>query len=127
MGYLKAFDGRFEEDVFISYAHADDDVFGPEPRGWVSQLHLDLRRRVAFYLGLPKGSEPSLWRDSEIRTNEDFEAKIRGRLAKTATLLSVISKNFFDRPWCLKELETFDDFAKRTLGLVIPPKEKWGS
>jgi TIR domain-containing protein len=124
MGYLQTFDSRFEEDVFISYAHHDDDAFGREPRGWVSQLHMDLKNRVTAYLGVPKGSEPSLWRDSEIRTNEDFDEKIRGRLGKTATFLSVISPSFLGRDWCLKELAAFEDFAKETLGLLIQ-EGKW--
>lgn len=35
MGYVAGFD----EDVFISYAHNDDDVFAPEQWGWVTRLH----------------------------------------------------------------------------------------
>ncbi len=87
MGYLQAFDDRFEQDVFISYAHHDDDTFGKEPRGWVSQLHMDLTGRVtARHLGVANGFEPSLWRGSEIRTYEDFDAKILGRTGENGYL-----------------------------------------
>jgi hypothetical protein len=47
MGYVAGFD----EDVFISYAHNDDDVFAPEQWGWVTRLHQDLEQRVRNHLG----------------------------------------------------------------------------
>jgi hypothetical protein len=110
----------FEEDVFISYAHNDDDQYGREKRGWVAQLHADLEERVKYYLGQP----PRLWRDSEIRNNDDFDRKIKGRLPKTATFLSVISHNFLQRPWCQRELELFTANAKENLGLQIGDKRR---
>jgi hypothetical protein len=45
MGYLPG----FEDDVLISYAHNDDDCYGPEARGWVAQLHIDLAERIKTY------------------------------------------------------------------------------
>jgi hypothetical protein len=69
MGYVAGFD----EDVFISYAHNDDDVFAPEQWGWVTRLHQDLEQRVRNHLG----SDVRLWRDCEIRNNEDFTKKTR--------------------------------------------------
>jgi hypothetical protein len=100
MSYLSDFD----EDVFISYAHNDDDgPYSTEPRRWVAQLHSDLEQRVKVHLG----AKPSLWRDCEIRNNEDFEKKILNRLVHTATLLSIISPSFVRREWCIRELEAF--------------------
>jgi hypothetical protein len=94
----------FDEDVFISYAHNDDDgPYSTEPKRWVAQLHSDLEQRVKVHLG----ARPSLWRDCEIRNNEDFEKKILNRLVHTATLLSIISPSFVEREWCIRELEAF--------------------
>ena len=64
MGYLS----NFDEDVFISYAHNDDDAYAQESLGWVTRLHQDLEQRVRNYLG----SDIHFWRDSEIRNNDDF-------------------------------------------------------
>ena len=86
MGYLSS----FNEDVFISYAHNDDDVYAQEPVGWVTRLHRDLEQRVRSYLG----SDTQFWRDSEIRNNDDFTNKILKRLIKTATFLPVLSPSF---------------------------------
>ena len=47
MGFLSDFD----EDVFISYAHNDDDIYAQESLGWVTRLHQDLENRVRNYLG----------------------------------------------------------------------------
>src|SRR4051794_39522259 len=98
MAYL----ADFEEDVFISYATIDDDRFPGENAGWVAQLHEDLTRRVKVRLG---ADNVQLWRDLEIRSNEDFTKKIMGRLAKTAALLSVLSPSFLNREWTRLELE----------------------
>jgi hypothetical protein len=112
MGYLS----NFDEDVFISYAHNDDDAYPQEQRGWVAQLDEDLKKRIAVFLD---GKKPSVWRDPEIRPNEDFEQKISTRLARTATLLSIISPSFFQRNWCIRELEEFANSAEKTFGIQI--------
>ena len=112
MGYLSDFD----EDVFISYAHNDDDSYPQEQRGWVAQLDEDLKKRIAVFLD---GKKPSVWRDPDIRPNEDFEQKISTRLARTATLLSIISPSFFQRNWCIRELEAFANLAEQTFGVQV--------
>jgi hypothetical protein len=111
MGYLS----NFEEDVFISYAHFDDDMFGSEECGWVTRLHQDLTQRVRSYLG----SDVNLWRDCEIRNNEDFTKKILSRLIHTAAFLSVLSPSFLQRDWCKRELESFTGQAEGQMGILI--------
>ena len=111
MAYLPDFD----EDVFISYAHNDDDIFHPEQWGWVTRLHQDLEQRVRNYLG----SDVRFWRDSDIRNNEDFSKKIFNRLMRTATFLSVLSPSFLQREWCQRELESFSGHAESNLGVLV--------
>jgi hypothetical protein len=105
----------FEEDVFISYAHNDDDVFTGEQWGWVTRLHQDLQQRVRNYLG----SDVRFWRDCEIRNNEDFTKKIFNRLVRTATFLTVLSPSFLQREWCQRELESFTGHAENNIGILI--------
>ena len=112
MGYLK----DFEEDVFISYATIDNDRYPGEPVGWVAQFHEDLTKRLKGRLG---SDVVRLWRDIEIRNNEDFTNKIMARLSKTATLIGVLSPSFLNRTWTLRELETFSRHASRGIGLLI--------
>jgi TIR domain len=105
----------FQEDVFISYAHFDDDMFGSEKCGWVTQLHEDLEQRVRTHLG----AEVRLWRDCEIRNNDDFTSKILKRLMRTATFLSVLSPSFLQREWCRRELESFAEHAGNGGGVLV--------
>lgn len=111
MAYLP----NFDEDVFISYAHNDDDVFTGEQWGWVTRLHQDLEQRVRNYLG----ADVRFWRDSEIRNNEDFAKKIFNRLMRTATFLSVLSPSFLQREWCKRELESFTGHAESDMGVLV--------
>jgi hypothetical protein len=111
MAYLPDFD----EDVFISYTHDDDVIFEPEQWGWVTQLHQNLEKRVRNYLG----SDVRLWRDCEIRNNEDFTKKIMNRLPRTAAFLSVLSPSFLTHEWCRRELESFAGHAQVQLGVLI--------
>ena len=111
MAYLP----NFDEDVFISYAHNDDDVYAQEPWGWVTRLHQDLEQRVRNYVG----SDIRFWRDCEIRNNEDFTNKIFRRLAKTATLLSVLSPSFLQREWCRRELDAFTGNADSQAAVLV--------
>jgi TIR domain len=106
---------NFDEDVFISYAHNDDDVYGPERSSWVTRLHHDLERRLRNYLG----TDIRFWRDCEIRNNDDFTNKIFKRLTRTATFLSVLSPSFLQREWCKRELEAFAGHAEGRLGILI--------
>lgn len=112
MGYL----ADFEEDVFISYATIDNDCYPGEPTGWVSQLHEDLTKRVKARLGT---DNVRLWRDVEIRNNDDFTNKIMGRLSRTATLLGVLSPSYLNREWTIRELETFVQHADRGVGILV--------
>jgi TIR domain len=111
MGFLS----NFEEDVFISYAHNDDDLYGPERSGWVTRLHQDLERRVRNYLG----ADIRFWRDCEIRNNDDFTNKILKRLTRTATFLTVLSPSFLQRDWCKRELEAFAGHAEGQMGVLV--------
>jgi len=116
VGYLPPFD----EDVFISYAHLDDDTLPRERRSWVAQLDYDLRQLVAAKLR----ADPAFWRDPDIRSNEDFEAIISVSLTRAATLLCVISPTFLEGKWCQRELEGFVSSAERNLGLHVGAKNR---
>jgi TIR domain-containing protein len=116
MGYLP----EFEDDVFISYAHNDNLPFVGEREGWVDQFHDELKKHVHQLLG----QEPSLWRDCEIRGNDDFVEKIFNRLAKTATLLSVVTENFLKHEWFQRELDEFCRNAEGRIGLRVGEKRR---
>ncbi len=46
-------------DIFISYAHIDNEALTEEDKGWISQFHKVLDTRVAQLTG----EKPRIWRD----------------------------------------------------------------
>ena len=108
MGFLPG----FEDDVFISYAHNDNERLGKkEEHAWVEQFHLDLASRIKTHLNQP----PQLWRDPDLKGNEVFDEKIANRLARSATLLTVLSDNYLERPYCQLEVKVFCEKAGQDL------------
>ncbi len=102
-------------DVFISYAHDDNNKLVDEPIGWVEQFEKDFQETLKEQLGRP----PEIWRDSDITPNDDFEKKIFRRLMKSVIFLPVLSKIFVNRPYCLRELRSFVENAEKELATYI--------
>ena len=117
---FEAYRQYFDADVFVSYAHRDDDQIGRERQGWVSQFHEDLISQIRVYLG----GDARVWRDNDIRNNDDFERKIAHRLARTATLLSVVSASFVNSEWCLREVKEFAAHAEELFGMHVDGEKK---
>ncbi len=108
----------FENDIFISYAHIDDQALLEGQKGWVSSLHRALQVRVAQLLGMA----PRIWRDPKLEGNDVFADKLVNRLPRTAVLLSVLSPRYARSEWCIRELREFRKAAAGTGGLQIEDK-----
>jgi hypothetical protein len=54
--------GVYENDVFISYAHIDNQLFSGVTKGWIDYLHERLEIRLAQLLG----KTPHIWRDRKL-------------------------------------------------------------
>jgi hypothetical protein len=117
---LSEYLAKFEADVFVSYAHKDDDRIGREPMGWVSQFHEDLAGQIRVYIG----SDARVWRDNDVRNNDDFEKKIARRLARTAMFLPVVSASFLNSEWCLREVKEFAAGAEKNFGMHLDGEKK---
>jgi hypothetical protein len=92
-------------DIFVSYAHVDDDPMPGIENGWVSTFVAGLRKELARELGRPDSY--SLWMDYELRGNEPLTSVIHGHLSKTKILLLFLSQGYLASHWCRKELEIF--------------------
>jgi hypothetical protein len=93
----------FEKDIFVSYAHVDNEPFD-NPQGWIDRLDKKLRLRVAQLLG----AEPKVWRDKrELQGNSYFVGDIGDGISSTRLLLSVISPRYVNSDWCNGELKEF--------------------
>ena len=110
----------FDCDVFISYAHLDNQTLSKEQTGWIALLHRALKMRLGQFMG----EEPSIWRDPKLQGNDRFDDEIAGRVAKAATMVSVLTPRYLKSDWCRKEVSVFISTAENSDSLFINNKSR---
>ena len=108
----------FEHDLFISYAHIDNQPLTAEQQGWVTRFHATLAAQLSMRLG----SVARIWRDDKLRGNDVFADEIVQQFGRTALLVSVLSPRYMASDWCKRELSAFCAEAGRSGGLVAGNK-----
>lgn len=91
-------------DVFVSYAHSDDEVPEGAERGWVTTLVAELQKVLRRKLG---GAGASVWMDHQLASNQAVTAELLSRLRASRTLLLVLSPGYLKSQWCRRELAGF--------------------
>src|SRR5262245_16929897 len=99
MGYVPG----YENDVFISYAHVDNDPIIPGKPGWVDFFEDLLRKQVKVRMR----GEIQFFRDQQLRLYGQFSDQLAEKLANSAVLICIPSPNYVGSDWCLWELEQF--------------------
>jgi hypothetical protein len=95
--------GSYEHDVFISYAHIDNEPLIPGEDGWVTSLHEALRRRLDQLVG----RRVQIWRDSRLARNAFLDDSLKEVIEKSAVMVSVISPSYRASAYCNLEVEEF--------------------
>ena len=90
-------------DVFISYAHIDDQPMLEGQRGWISQFHRSLEVRMAQLLG----QELKIWRDPKLQGSDLFDDALTKQFSDSKVLVSVLTPRYVRSDWCRRELEEF--------------------
>lgn len=109
----------FEIDVFVSYAHIDDQVMGEGQTGWISSFHRALEVRLAQLLG----QHPKVWRDPKLQGNDVFgDTLLAEKLPRAALLVSVLSPRYVRSEWCTRELREFLRASEQTGGVRVADK-----
>jgi hypothetical protein len=111
---------NFEQDIFISYAHLDDQALVEGEDGWVSRLHRLLEIRVGQLLG----EKPRIWRDPKLQGNDFFADTIVERLPGVGVLVSVLSPRYLLSEWCTRELQEFCRASQASGGIRIADKAR---
>lgn len=111
---------NFEDEVFISYAHIDNQPLDGGLKGWVETLHERLQIRLTQLTGEPV----KIWRDRKLQGNDIFADTLITRLSKAALLVTVVSPRYVRSEWCLKELEEFCKCATAHSGLLVGDKSR---
>jgi hypothetical protein len=103
MGFLP----DYEDDIFISYAHNDNQPLIEGQPGWVDTFHKALERRLQVHLG----AKPSIWRDPRLQGNEYFADTLVEQIPKVAILISLLSPSYNNSEWCRREMQMFHRIA----------------
>lgn len=94
-------------DIFVSYAHVDNEIFPDQQKGWVSTLVECLQKKLAQLLG--RSDCYSLWIDSALSRHVKFTPQIVSALEQTAVMVVVLSPGYLASEWCNREKKTFLD------------------
>jgi hypothetical protein len=92
-------------DIFVSYAHVDNELLPGESEGWVTQLIATLEVYLRQKFG--RREKYKLWRDPELSGNFPVTPEILDVVRESQIIVLVLSPGYVSSKWCLDELETF--------------------
>jgi serine/threonine protein kinase len=107
----------FAHDLYISYAHLDNEAQLSGQEGWVSSFHRSLEVRVGQLLG----KKPVIWRNPKMHGEDALDDSQIEHIPNSALLITLLSPRYVKSEWCHKELQKFLEASSRTGG------PKWGS
>ena len=93
----------YANDIFISYAHIDNDPLIEGKKGWVDFFVDLLRKRVRVRIG----GEIEIFRDPQLQRFGKFSTQLNEALSASATFIGVLSPRYAESDWCLHELAEF--------------------
>lgn len=130
-----AFSPGYENDIFISYVHDDNEPEITGEDGWVDQFHQYLDRKLKKH-----DKNIKIWWDvKNLRKSERFDNSIAEAVEKSAIMLCLYSRRYPKSDYCIKEMNMFFEKAsKEATGIdvanfsrIIPvmlsniPYEEW--
>ena len=107
-------------DIFISYAHVDNESLTEGQKGWISQFHRTLEIRLRQLLG----ENPNIWRDQKLTGTDIFDEKIINTFDQTKLMVSIVTPRYINSEWCNRELKEFHDRAEEAGGVRVGEKSR---
>ena len=111
---------NFEQNLFISYAHIDDQPLTPGEKGWITRFHATLKK----ILDMRMGGEAKIWRDEKLQGNDVFSNEIVAQFNQSAALVSIVTPRYLHSEWCTREAREFCQSAERSGRLVVGNKSR---
>jgi hypothetical protein len=94
---MSGFVPGFDNDLFISYSHAEDSP-------WIQAFEKSIGEEVSRRLGL----EISVWQDaSRLRVGNNWNVEIENGVQRSAAFLAVLSPSYENSDWCKRERDFF--------------------
>lgn len=89
-------------DVFISYAHADDD-----PTHWVKHFGLHLEKELGNQLKIKEWVEDpvlvEVWKDNQLPAQGNLSERLEREIKDSSLFLVIMSESYLISEWCKKE------------------------
>lgn len=100
-----AFVDGYENDIFVSYAHVDDQAPPGAQEGWVTTFMDGLKVLLAMQLG--RADSISMWWDCGLARHVPVSGEITQGVQTAAVLLVFLSEGYLASDWCGKESSGF--------------------
>ena len=107
-------------DIFISYAHLDDQALDEDQKGWISKFHRVLEIKLSQLLG----ESPKIWRDQKLSGSDVYDDKIVNEFRNAQVMISILSPRYIKSEWCNRELHEFYKVAEDGTGVRIGDKSR---
>lgn len=116
---------NLKHDVFLSYAHVDDEPAPACTEGWVTTLIRNLQWRVAQHCS--RQDAFTVWMDPNLARHVDLTPQILSILRDSAVLMVILSPAYVASDWCQREREIFLKEVKRRVnegsGVIIVERD----
>jgi hypothetical protein len=96
---------HYKHDIYVSYAHVDNEPLAGVDTRWVTNLITGLKPLLGQKLG--RADAYSLWMDNTIRAYEAITRHLLEQVQDSAILLLILSPGYVASEWCCRELSTF--------------------
>lgn len=90
-------------DIFVSYAHIDDQPPEGLEEGWITYFAGELNKLVAIKLG----RYPDVWMDYLLPKNVQVNATLNEKIRDSKTIVLFMSPSYLNSKWCEQEIGDF--------------------
>jgi|JI10StandDraft_1071094.scaffolds.fasta_scaffold338158_1 hypothetical protein len=93
-------------DIFISYAHLDNEKMPGQMDGWIELFYKSLNLKLAQRIG--KMDAVKIWWDSKkLDGSKLFDNSIEDGIRNSAIMISLVSPGYLQSEYCRKEMDLF--------------------
>jgi hypothetical protein len=91
-------------DVFVSYAHSDDECPKGAEFGWVTTFKEELRKLLRRKIG---GQGADIWMDHLLTSNDRVTDTLIQTVRDSHTIVLFMSRGYLRSQWCQAEINSF--------------------